>query len=1648
MDLITEHSLTYTDDLPYGSTNYPPVSELAEYRWKDARQPPEDVPDQVLPPTITAAARQDFYYPLSPAWRFVRSSTHKYGGYYAADCSTSSFSLTTEENNLKRIINPPNLRPSWNGKRLIAPPIEGMVRMEPGIPYAFHVDGDPKKLITVGVLQTTKSITAVEPKVAELIHRLYETTFGRLATEDSPAISPIYTLADLKRNDRSDRKSKLASEEYNGSYSLGSTIEKGNGQGIIVPTTQADHAEAKKRISELLMILHDLYRLIAPQMLSKEELELADFHSNDNNVFSIGGISPCGTSVQMNVSSTTGADDLSENLGDQGRFHGDFGDEYTRMTLFNMLTRLPIGADPGPFMLGRPGLYAREEDSPVSFLSFRGNDPHSGTSPTVHPGHFEADPEYQAHTNAINACWPNAGFVNRVGFVVYHSARATRRDTAIAVSPETRFGNHGVPVSKMKVVRNFQQHGAHLLGSPKDAAIRQLREVLFGLANSTHVNGARLHIPLMQLAATLQPFDPTIGSLTASEILPFDALDPVIFEEIQKLRAHYGVYSKHCHSIALALRKQDFLKRKELHRVLILPSSIQPATLLLKEHLFQASSSAESPESPPPSRVEKEAAASGGVLVARITRNRSQQEQPRSTSTLAKRKDGPSPSPPPQPPKRTRLSSRFLASKNSGKHDNNLVVHDEDEPESEEEVFRAWDPVTNLQNGMEEIDDSRDELAVEKLLNLAFTDAKELEHDSTCDQDGGGGPISVSNEGDINESDNGKMSGIEEADNDKSSSCGSSEYSSEEDNEKDYEVESILSHRYNNENWDFLVKFKGYGKNKAVWYARGDYHLDGCMEIIEEYLAGRSLVDSRSSQPASIPDEQLHLANHLGKSLSLDQILREEDQLISALRSDPKRESRVHKPADSLKKTLAFIKDMNAEQEKLREYRYEISENTSDREKLATSIDKSFSRAIGAIKLLPHLASTGVDIDLLSMGFQWQQCRVLVTLQDFAFNVLPQATETMFYLLRHAPVDLKKLYPNYSGLVTQIFARVDEKRSESKREDNKKNRRNASSDSQPVQENTPSQQPFIPKNLFKPYEGSTAHILLKIPAIKTVEMAYEKSQKIFMNLVLEHLLGPQARDVHSPGETFTTLQLVKRCLLRGLILQCIVDQFGSESVFVTSATQKVIKDPILCFPNQRQDVSTFIDGLLDDPEARHMWHLRAWLKKAITPDICNATSRLFNIVLSHYDASISTGRPDLHTLGMPGALQPSSTHHTGKTRRGPGTTIQFSEVDILVGGKEPDYRVLAMMLQETLNHRLGKRTISDKLHLFLTNPKQADGDADYSDPIRATNLGAGLFKQKLPGWKLTQPEGLSNLLGYMGTGQGNKTRSFLALSDPEASTNSDDTFFKSSLAQVIEMFRSGRRTNELILLAIGSNGDPDTANPPDSATTQSWIRTSNCRIYGKPTNALKLAPTRVRSKSKLTLSEKFGPNWDGMPTQWNDYLGPMKGVDPTTFIGTKKDWKETMKFISGLGIMGLQTGLTLFQTVNNLVLSGICCQPTLDELAEWIWAHCDLGAFRGLERISFTLFNLDAVRVALRLVYNHLDTHMPQILKDLLKWDIFSVLAVEHLLCKDIRWDALVQTVLKSMGESSDEFPLPIPARQSLSLVKQVLMDMSLLGKY
>ncbi|KAF8812605.1 hypothetical protein BYT27DRAFT_7022110, partial [Phlegmacium glaucopus] len=269
------------------------------------------------------------------------------------------------------------------------------------------------------------------------------------------------------------------------------------------------------------------------------------------------------------------------------------------------------------------------------------------------------------------------------------------------------------------------------------------------------------------------------------------------------------------------------------------------------------------------------------------------------------------------------------------------------------------------------------------------------------------------------------------------------------------------------------------------------------------------------------------------------------------------------------------------------------------------------------------------------------------------------------------------------------------------------------------------------------------------------------------------------------------------------------------------------------------------------------------------------------------------------------------------------------------------------------------------------------------------------LKNQLPSNKLTSKVGISNLLSWMGTGQGYKTRAFLqSISRPEG-------FFSSTLKEMVDIFQIVADHNAAII-----SQHPEHCKPQD---LPGIIAVDDMLIWGQPNNLLSSAPTRDRigeHATNFTLQEKFTPYWmEELQVDWINLLGEMYGQDPETYNGPRRAWHEILTFLKKHKIVGFGSGLTPFQLANNLVAFKIIDSPTVTEMADWISQNWKLGAYRGLANLGFHLTptNLMSVRCAFKCVYSHFDENLTKEDKDIL---FFGPIFVEHILCKIPRWQS------------------------------------------
>ncbi|KAF8190691.1 hypothetical protein K438DRAFT_1763137 [Mycena galopus ATCC 62051] len=431
---------------------------------------------------------------------------------------------------------PPEIEPAFDSNGMFIPkPLPGMTRQILGVPYIQRVDGNAHHTVTVAVAQTSASLrqfgNGIADKVGMLEKELYELAFGHPDSPDDPSIVALYQL-ELKRNDRSS-KPPPGSNSKDGSYSLASTVEKGQGLGCFQPAVQADTPMAQHVIRRTLTVVHELQQLILPCCLSKFEWEMIKFLTDDNNIFVFGGLGPGATGLQGNFS---GTGDLKYSIGpQQGRWHTDLSDAYTFWTMGILLLRLPPGADPGPFMLGRCGLYIRETGVLIIYLVFRGNDLHSGFAPSYPAGPNQGWIDKEAVLAAYNMCAP----LQCVFLVPYVTEVGVSRSAELSVTPPTTFGNLGAPVLHKIHSRSFAKHGKPILGSDFDRFTRLSHEVVFGARNALAYCGLFLDISNADLFSKIKYIDENKEVCSVGPP-PFDLDIEDNAKWVMKMRRHFA----------------------------------------------------------------------------------------------------------------------------------------------------------------------------------------------------------------------------------------------------------------------------------------------------------------------------------------------------------------------------------------------------------------------------------------------------------------------------------------------------------------------------------------------------------------------------------------------------------------------------------------------------------------------------------------------------------------------------------------------------------------------------------------------------------------------------------------------------------------------------------------------------------------------------------------------------------------------------------------------------------------------------------------------------------------------------------------------------------------------------------------------------
>ncbi|KAF6743976.1 hypothetical protein DFP72DRAFT_826788, partial [Ephemerocybe angulata] len=337
-----------------------------------------------------------------------------------------------------------------------AAPILGMVKMVPGIPMVYHVrqSGEPSEtpktytnccVQTLASLQHYSDYDKIEASAMAILKLTY-----RSPKEGIPRISSF----DFKHNDRTQAAGQTTSKD--GSFSIATTVMKGEGQGFGLPAQQVNSTEAKQHLPTLLWELNTLASLVMPKCMSKFEWEMIKWHIQFNNVVQTGSHPAGPTSVQLNISSFRVA--LEEALAKQGKWHSDPQDAITCPTFLALVINISKKGDPGAFAVSQGGQYLRENE-PLVMAEFRGNNVHTGDAP-----HESWEDFINRIVEMYGDRWDEAGEANRHIYVGYQADQIASRTGGQNFGPHDPLGNYHAEQTHRLRALNITQDGVTALG--------------------------------------------------------------------------------------------------------------------------------------------------------------------------------------------------------------------------------------------------------------------------------------------------------------------------------------------------------------------------------------------------------------------------------------------------------------------------------------------------------------------------------------------------------------------------------------------------------------------------------------------------------------------------------------------------------------------------------------------------------------------------------------------------------------------------------------------------------------------------------------------------------------------------------------------------------------------------------------------------------------------------------------------------------------------------------------------------------------------------------------------------------------------------------------------------------------------------------
>jgi hypothetical protein len=676
---------------------------------------------------------------------------------------------------------------------------------------------------------------------------------------------------------------------------------------------------------------------------------------------------------------------------------------------------------------------------------------------------------------------------------------------------------------------------------------------------------------------------------------------------------------------------------------------------------------------------------------------------------------------------------------------------------------------------------------------------------------------------------------------------------------------------------------------------------------------------------------------------------------------------------------------------------------------------------LSTIDTLSSLSAVYSDICLAQRAIGWEIARSLSIIARWYTSDGPALARQLCDIHKAAGLaGLQVRFPIFANLVDRILAYVKAIHT-SKSGPRSKSKSKTTSHAGGM---SPEALRDIPPTFFGLTEVEPSRPTYRLPQISSHVVGpdsarhYSLVEQYFVRAISDFFIcdGLKSIDarVNGPGRTSSgaTPKLgdfhpwIRRTILRGAIIDTIVEACGGDDGILASRTMETfLKSPVnFCSVPGHETNDQNLSRKLVNGDTGPLEPLQNWLKDFIrkSPDTLTQARRLGDTVYEQICTRHGLRSfPRFNPLAIPASANSrKSTSKGSKKSSLPLLPDLPLTVDALLPSSNDIFSQLGLIMREALNKRRslpeGDIRISRLMQGMHPTTGLATGkrDLDHFDPVRLDNIYARMLKEKFTCDRLLGPLGLTNLFVWMSTGQGAITAEFVRFTD----------LWFECLAPCIRVFRNALATNDRV----------------QCYNTRIWGTT--CASFGIETQ-------------KFTVEEKFKHFFDEeVKKAWKIFLGERyESADLASHLDPLPTFTKALdllnKLCKKLKLHGFNDGLTNLQFANNLASLGLCQQPTVDEIAKWIFEHQKKGAFKGLLALGFKIQGRPQhwTKAAFQCIYDHLSATLSPMDHDELR---FGTIFVEHILCKVSRFAYILRKAGRSRKASTHSTISPLSLRQ------------------